>query len=1365
MEKYYLGLDMGTNSVGWAVTDQDYRLLRAKGKDMWGVRLFEEANTSAERRTYRIARRRRQREKARMGLLREYFAEEIGKVDAGFYARLDDSKFYMEERTESNQQPFALFADSGYTDRDYYRDYPTIFHLRKSLIESDEPKDVRLVYLALANMFKHRGHFLNTSLGVDGESRTFGLIYQEIVQRAADEGITLPTSADAEELQNLLGMKGVAKRKILEQVAAALNIEKKEKTAYQLLCLMCGLSVNLFDLFPESVDEEHKKLSFSFRASNYEELEEEVKSVIGEERLEFVLLVKELHDQGLLQNIMKGHPYLSCARVELYENHKQDLTQFKRLLQKYDKDAYDHMFRTMEDGNYSAYVGSVNADKCIRRLGGKCTQEKFYKNVKLVLSKLPQDDPDVVDIIRKIEAEIFLPKQLTASNGVIPNQVHAKEMKAILNQAQKYLPFLLEKDESGLTVSERILQIFTFHLPYYVGPLGQQYKDKPGYNVWAERKEGGKIYPWNIEQKIDMKETAEKFIARMVRHCTYMTQENALPKQSLLYEKFQVLNELNNLRIYGEKPPVSVKQNIYRELFQFGKKVSSKRLENWLIQNGLIQKGEEFAVSGIDGGFHCSLTSMGKFFGTLGERALYDENREMIEKIIFWGTIYGNDKKFVRQKIEECYQDALSEQEIKRILGFKFEGWGNLSESFLTIEGASKEDGVIRQLIVALWETNDNLMELLSDRYNYNELLNEKNSRVEKALSEWCIEDLDGLYLSAPVKRMVWQTMRIVNEVEKVLGQPPERIFVEVAREKESNAQRKDSRKKKLSDLYSAIRGEERSWKQEIDSRSEQEFRSKKLYLYYLQMGRCMYTGEIICLDDLMNDNLYDIDHIYPRHFIKDDSLENNLVLVKKQVNAHKTDVFPIESGIRERMVSFWKQLLSKGFLTKEKYDRLTRQYAFTQEEKAAFINRQIVETRQGTKAITQILEQAYPDSEIIFSKAKLVSDFRNDFKLYKVRCINDLHHSKDAYLNIVVGNSFFVKFTKDPLHFIRAAEANPQEEENKYNMNRLFCRDIRRKSECAWIAPSKGQTGTIATVRNVMSRNTPLVTRLCKEAHGGLVNKATIWNKKKAQGEGYIPVKMQDERLSDVTKYGGYSSVAIAGYSLVSYMVKGKEVRSLEALPVYLGRNSELTEEKMIDYLSNVLVREQKGKTISNLQIRMKLIPRNALIRYNGFVYWLGGKTNDSIEVTNGIPLCLSLELSDYMKKIQKAVETGYYNEKNQKKENVLSCDRNQKVYDCLLEKCQNGIYKNRLGAVNQILADGREVYCTLNLEQQCYVLMQLMGNFQAGLKADLQLIGGSKTSGKMKISKRISNASEVRLICQSPTGLFEREIDLLRV
>lgn len=42
-KEYFLGLDMGTNSVGWAVTNLKYELVKVKGKDLWGIREFDSA--------------------------------------------------------------------------------------------------------------------------------------------------------------------------------------------------------------------------------------------------------------------------------------------------------------------------------------------------------------------------------------------------------------------------------------------------------------------------------------------------------------------------------------------------------------------------------------------------------------------------------------------------------------------------------------------------------------------------------------------------------------------------------------------------------------------------------------------------------------------------------------------------------------------------------------------------------------------------------------------------------------------------------------------------------------------------------------------------------------------------------------------------------------------------------------------------------------------------------------------------------------------------------------------------------------------------------------------------------------------------
>ena len=99
-QEYYLGLDIGTGSVGWAVTDNKYQLCRRHGKDLWGIRLFETANTAEERRNHRCNRRRLDRQNRRLQLLQEIFAEEITKVDAGFFQRLKESKYVPEDKRD-----------------------------------------------------------------------------------------------------------------------------------------------------------------------------------------------------------------------------------------------------------------------------------------------------------------------------------------------------------------------------------------------------------------------------------------------------------------------------------------------------------------------------------------------------------------------------------------------------------------------------------------------------------------------------------------------------------------------------------------------------------------------------------------------------------------------------------------------------------------------------------------------------------------------------------------------------------------------------------------------------------------------------------------------------------------------------------------------------------------------------------------------------------------------------------------------------------------------------------------------------------------------------------------------------------------
>lgn len=221
------------------------------------------------------------------------------------------------------------------------------------------------------------------------------------------------------------------------------------------------------------------------------------------------------------------------------------------------------------------------------------------------------------------------------------------------------------------------------------------------------------------------------------------------------------------------------------------------------------------------------------------------------------------------------------------------------------------------------------------------------------------------------------------------------------------------------------------------------KLRSDKLYLYYTQLGRCMYTGEPINIGELFNTHLYDIDHIFPQSKIKDDSLTNK-VLVKKIANKEKTDVYPLSFDTQQKQAPFWQYLQANEFISLEKLTRLTRTAELSEKELSSFIARQLVETQQATKVAGQVLKKLFPDTEIVYVKARNVSDFRDKFELIKCREINDMHHAHDAYLNIVVGNVYHTQFTSNPWNFIK-------ENREGYNFKHLFEHEVKRNNKVAW--------------------------------------------------------------------------------------------------------------------------------------------------------------------------------------------------------------------------------------------------------------------------------------------------------------------------
>ena len=104
--KYRIGLDIGTGSVGWAVTDTDNNLLTFRGKNMWGVRLFDSAETAKTRRVFRNVRRRLARRRQRIDLLQELLSDMVAQRDPQFFRRMDQTFLQGEDKRRAQELLF-----------------------------------------------------------------------------------------------------------------------------------------------------------------------------------------------------------------------------------------------------------------------------------------------------------------------------------------------------------------------------------------------------------------------------------------------------------------------------------------------------------------------------------------------------------------------------------------------------------------------------------------------------------------------------------------------------------------------------------------------------------------------------------------------------------------------------------------------------------------------------------------------------------------------------------------------------------------------------------------------------------------------------------------------------------------------------------------------------------------------------------------------------------------------------------------------------------------------------------------------------------------------------------------------------------
>ena len=288
------------------------------------------------------------------------------------------------------------------------------------------------------------------------------------------------------------------------------------------------------------------------------------------------------------------------------------------------------------------------------------------------------------------------------------------------------------------------------------------------------------------------------------------------------------------------------------------------------------------------------------------------------------------------------------------------------------------------------------------------------------------------------------------------------------------------------------------------------------------------------------------------------------------------------------------------------------------------------------------------------------------------------------------------------------------------------------------------------------MGKNNILVTRRSYQVKGGLFDQQLM-----KKGKGQVPIKGSDERLADISKYGGYNKAAGTYFMLVeSEDKKGAKMRSVEYVPFYLCARIEKDEETAKEYL-------EKDRGLRNPRVLMAKIKIDTLFKVDGFYMWLSGRTGSRLVFKGANQLLISEQDARILKKVIK-----YVNRRKENKNAVLVehdelCEEDlSRLYDVFLDKIKNTVYQTRLSTQEKTLTDNRNVFCELSKEDKCVVLSEILHMFQCQSgAANLKLMNGPANAGILLLNKVISKCNQIAIIHQSPTGIYEQEIDLKKI
>ena len=262
-----------------------------------------------------------------------------------------------------------------------------------------------------------------------------------------------------------------------------------------------------------------------------------------------------------------------------------------------------------------------------------------------------------------------------------------------------------------------------------------------------------------------------------------------------------------------------------------------------------------------------------------------------------------------------------------------------------------------------------------------------------------------------------------------------------------------------------------------------------------------------------------------------------------------------------------------------------------------------------------------------------------------------------------------------------------------------------------------------------------------------------------------------------DTEKYGGYNKSTATAFLLVKYKEKGKQEAMIMPVDYMYSEKVFSDEEYALKYskenIQNIWGRTEEQITDVSLPLGLRPIKINTMLSFDGFKACITGKSGGGkqLGMTSMMSLVVGYKWELYIKKLE-----SYKLKKEKNKSIVLNeaydeicSEKNEELYDILVNKVTNGIYSLPFDAQKDKLKDGIAKFSKLSLDGQVEFLMQFILLLKAGRSGycDMSAVGGSKQAGVFvinpKMSAWIKKYNKVSIIDISSSGIYQNESENL--